>query len=240
MEKLKKSFKLSLLSVAIINFFAFLSYYVLEYLTSVDALLTVSNFIESLIGSFLPVFTAVLIFFSYTFASKKRAFVHAIALTLTRLIYFAPFYYVYYMNSGYDTADSLILLALHSFILLLLLYGESVILFLFMVFIAKKFDRENRVPNEKLLAENSPFDFGKPMTRAIFFASLIRFLVNLAEEIYDTTLFLIEYGDTLKVSEIVYMVISYLFIMATLLITQYASVMAKSEIYNKISSSMTE
>jgi len=69
------------------------------------------------------------------------------------------------------------------------------------------------------IADDKPFDFTSPIAVAFFGAAGVRFVYNFVIEVINTVDFFINYIHSFKFEEIIYMVISYVFILVTLLLT---------------------
>ena len=167
--------------------------------------------------------------------SKRRFGIGAAALyvlifDLPCLFYTLPYNYLDFFYSDLGTSDSILLSMLYSLLQIAVTFAEGFLLFLLMIFVLKKLAKQpikTQSELSKILAPANFFDFNAPVTAAVFSAALARFIYNLGLEIYDTVLYLIKFSSSTRAEEIIYIVLSYIFILATLLLSHMSALAIK-------------
>jgi len=230
--ELKAANKRASLIFFLLNFINFLVFYIFEYLLESDALGYISSYFSTFVGSLFPILAVSFSIFTYTSRSFGRAASKMIIFVLYRLIYLLLYYYIFYIEAGYDTTDSIILSLLHSFIILLLTYGECIILLWVCVFITKKVSRGASDAFISGLSASSPFDLSVPLTLGIFAAAAVRFVTNLTVEIVNTVIFIIDFSGSIRLGEVFYIVFSFIFVLLILLASQFISVKLKVHLFS--------
>ena len=201
-----------------------------------------------------PVFAGVLLCQRYAFFGLKKTLTAGLKLSAASLIYTIPFCYLYAMSNGAYTVEALLWGAFVSLIYAVILYLQSLIMFVIIkktvcyfkakaalselppiksVNSKKALMKEHVAKAEKSLAKNlsagGAFDFSSPGTLGVFFASLFNFAIYLVKEIIDTASYLKEYAGTYRTEEIGYMLFRFIFILALLFICHAVCHFAKSK-----------
>ncbi len=150
----------------------------------------------------------------------RRVFLFPILPVLSRILYFLPDYYLYYIEKGLDTGESLAMSAIVTFIECALLYGFSLLLLLLAV---RVFRHAMKSSEEKTAEENlisSPFNFNNSATKSIFSISFAYFCLQTVIELIRTVSYLIESAGTYTLEEILTIFFSFLFHLGFLFVSQ--------------------
>ena len=174
--------------------------------------------------------TVAAVFFvvTYTKGGKKVALRSAIPLTLAKLFYTIPYYYLLGISYKFDSIESIMLSLIASIFHLLVFYLHSVLLF----FVAKYvFTRREKVAPFRL-SEGSVFDLDHSATLSIFAISFAEFVIRLLMEIRQAVSYFIEYVGDYLVSDILYMVFRFIFILAMIFVSHFVCFKVKNLIFN--------
>ena len=222
---------------ALLNLVAFILFYVSGYIIMNDAVEYVRYFIGEAIDFALPVVTAALV----AMAVAKRGFsalTLGVAAAIGRLVYLYPTMYLeFVVNQNLTSIDALLVSVPFSigFALAELLYS-MLLVFVIHLIGGKLAQKHKRSLDDAIDSANSAFDFSNEVVVSVFFAGLISFVINLTLEIVSAVEFLSEYAGNYQMSEIIFMAVSFVMILADLLVTQ----VAVFKIKNKISESTLE
>lgn len=160
----------------------------------------VSYFLQYVFDSFTPLFVAIAILSGRDLVSWKSRLLSALLLSLPRLVYLVPHYYLEYIGLGYDSLESLMLLSLKSIFMLLIFVIETVIYY----FVADFFIKKSK-DKWDFFAASGYFDFSVPVTVSIFSVCFTRFIFNLISEVIDIITYLLDYGEFYSTAEIYYL-----------------------------------
>ena len=221
---MKKLFKKYFLWFAVINLASFALYYASSYLLGIDAIEYVRYFIGEAIDFALPVVASALVAAAIgRFGFKGLAL--APIISLARVIYSYPYFYLHLVGGGLLT-DEALLLSLPFSLAVALIDCLAVSFLAFIIYmittgLARKSKREF---GECISAIGTPFDFSSEFTVATLSVGGIIFVINLAAEIFDTVSYLVNYSGSYRIDEIIYIVISLVMILAELLLAQYLAI----------------
>ena len=215
---------------ALVNLVAFIHFYVSGYIIVNDAVEYVRYFIGEAIDFALPVVTAALV----AMAMAKRGFgalTLAVAAAIGRLVYLYPTMYLeFVVNQNLTSIDSLLVSIPFSvgFALAELLY--SMVLVFVIQLIGGKLAQKHKKSFEQVInGARSAFDFSNELVVSVFFAGLVSFVINLTLEIVNVVGFLTEYAGNYQMSEIIFMAVSFVMILASFLATQVVIFKIKSK-----------
>lgn len=205
--------------LAAFNLAAFLIFYLFNYHTDSMALFYISYYLIEFFNFLLPLAVAVAVFHAFTSGGFKSAFVCAIFFSMSKIIYLLPTGYLNFMSAGYISSDAILLSLLEALLYSALLYCISVLLFLLMLFATGKFakiDCKNPEAIKKEGAKRGFFDFSIPIALSFFSCALVPFVISLVKEVIDTVTFLLNYSGTYRLSEILYILMRFVFILVYL------------------------
>jgi hypothetical protein len=215
---------------------SFLIYYVPGlYAYEFEYLAYISDFLCLVIDFMIPAFSAFVLLLSSE--GLPRTILSAFKLTLPRLIYTVPYFYLYYIYQGFDSMESLALLSLRSAVFLLIFTLELLLLYYGARLILKLTRRGEALDFSKPLPF---FDTATASAFAILMISFIKFILNIISEIVDTVTYLIDYAGEYHADEITYMILRYLFILASLLITHLLLILFERTRAKKLTKVMGE
>ncbi len=221
-----------LISLSVTHLLLFTIYYLSNYVLEFRFCYYVSDFLIEFAESALPLTVAVFALVAY---SKRRfsygfAALYILIFTLPCLIYALPYNYLDFFYAELNTPDAILLSLLYSLLKVAVSFAEGLLLFLLMIFVLKKLAKapiKNQNDLFSLLSAERYFNFDVPINAAVFSAALARFIYNLGFEIYDTVLYLIKFSSSIRPEEIIYMVVSYIFILATLVLSHMIALTVK-------------
>lgn len=186
------------------------------FFSNIDAVTYVTTFALRIIEDLVLAASAAVVLLNLVLLSKKSWLLSALALSLSRLFYLLPYDYLYFEFGGYDTGESLLLSLIQGALEVALTFG----ILLFLTF-AASITVSRRTPcdeeGESELLKRKIFDFSDRYAVGVFTMSIILFLYNLIGEIADTVSYLVDYAGTYRAGEILYIVLSYVFILLSLL-----------------------
>lgn len=206
---------------ALVNLAAFILFYVSSYVLMNDAVEYVRYFVGEAIDFALPVVTAALV----AIAVAKQGFgalTLGVAAAIGRLVYYYPAMYLeFVVNQNLSSGDSLLMSIPFSIgaVIVELLY--SIVLIFAIQLIGEKLAQKHKKSFGQVVdSAASAFDFSNELVISVFFAGAISFIINLISEIVSVVGFLSEYSGSYQMGEIVFMAVSFVMILADLLVTQ--------------------
>ena len=218
---------LSLVNLALFLIF-FLPYY--KYEVESEAWDYCQYFITFAAEFLLPTLAAVTVFYCAEGKNKKSALLPALYLSLPRVIYLLPYYYLYMTAYGNDWLESITLSFLVSVAGLAVMWIR-ILVFAAVIHYAAIFVGEKtgeQAPQQKNLTQidlterlsSSPFNLSKPVTAGIFAMAALQFVIYTVTEIIDIVVFLVEidYG-TFRPSELIYTISKFTVIFVMLFIS---------------------
>lgn len=218
-----KRFGKYLLRFSGVNLAAFLIYYIPTYVIASESVEYLRYFINEAIDFALPVVTAALLIMA--FAECGFRFIPlAFATAIARLVYIFPATYLEFVGAQNLLSSDALLVSIPISLGLAIVELLVVILLVFTTYmiIDRLAMRRGRAFPDAVADSRSAFDFSSEFTVGIFSAGAIIFAVKLTLEIIDTVKFLTSYAETYQIGEIIYIVISFIMILAQLLVTQAA------------------
>ena len=152
-------------------------------------------------------------------------------LPLSTLVYSIPYYYFYYFYVTVDSLEAILFGLLNTLFDCIVFYLQSLIVYFVVRWLTRVIaKRKKGAEIGDLISESSAFDLSRPVSLAMFIAVGIKFLVMLVTEIITTVGYLVDFSDSYKIDEIVYILLSYVFLLAELVATQYLIFFAKKRI----------
>lgn len=244
----KKLCTITGISFIFFNLLMFCLFYIPNYVLMLNAewieylRIFLSKFFEFL----LPAVAATVLFLSYAADGLKKTIKRAICLSLPRIIYLLPYYYLYYIFNFYDSVESLTMSAFVSLFGAALLSGQILLLFLVIRIFARlpllrkakealPINEQRSTPRDVLralkksadeevlssLSDKELFNFARPTSLGIFAAAFASFVINFVVEIFDTVVFIIDietsYSGNYYIEEIIYIIACYLFLAVELM-----------------------
>jgi hypothetical protein len=211
----KKMHLFSVLCVLISSALVFVLELFPNYIINSTPLLTVSQLCREAYDFILPVFLSAVMISSYHLYGTKKAVKRTVLYSLFALFYIFPTSYLTAMSAGYMPAETVLLALMQSaYAFLFLLLRITVCILISFLVIKISTDRGTVSGSvAKGIADASPFAFDTPVSRGLLAPCLLMFVYTLVIEIIDTVTFIIDYYDSLRIDEIIYISAKYVFIL---------------------------
>ena len=160
------------------------------------------------------------------FASPAyKVYPTALLLSASLLFYNIPYYYIYHIAYGYDSIESITISVGFSAVVSLL----SALYTLALAFISKRiFLRRGEFTEYP--ESSSYLSLADSTSLSVFSIALIHFSISLIRELVEAVTFFIEYADSYRIGELIYILGRFVFILLLLLISHGVCVL----IHNKI------
>ena len=260
MTKTKKLYLITVASFILANLVAYLLFHIpaLVLEETYEWLEYTRVFLSKFLEFILPSVAGTVLFIGYREIGIKKTLLRALYISLPRIVYLLPYYYVYHIVMAYDSVESISLSALVTLFGIALFFGQALLLF----FIIRIFSRmpivkalkkelpvnqQAKTPKDVkiLLVKNaedvleetktrgSVFDFAHYENLGIFASVFTVFIVELIRELVDSIAFIIECEGNLFADEIIYMTACYLFLLVELLAGQAICGLIKNAALNK-------
>ena len=227
----------------------FIPYYVMESDISSQGLEIyeyVRTFVSRFLEFSIPAVACAVVYFSDSSQKGGKAVLKCLYVVLGRLVYLLPYYYLWFMeiSGGADSVEAIIMASLSSIFDLIFFWAYTVILYVLLRFVAKRIEyrkalnaltpqiREKLTKDDtnKLLIsakakidaypeQSGVFDFSNALCAGLFATAFIQFLVCFVQEAITTVDYLKSYAGNYRAGEILYMIFSFLFIFASMLLT---------------------
>lgn len=222
---------LSLLCILSFTFFYFNNYLLFDKsLTHLapyyDTLEYVRLAITKIIDFIIPTVSALLLFPKILTAPPYRVYPAALLLALSHAFRNLPYYYLYNLAFGYDSIESISITVPLALFLSALYALYSVAL----AYVAKLLFYKRGAKDSDATLPCQLFSISSPVSFAVFSIAFIHFLALLISEAVDTVIFFIEYADSYRIGEIIYIFGSFIYILVTMLIGAALCTL----VYNKI------
>lgn len=185
----------------------------------------------------LPPMLATVLLVRWCDTNTRRTLLECLIISLSRILYYTPHFYLYFFSMGLDTGD-----AIPFAVLIGLLYSIGFALYSMLLFLVgrlvhlKKAKAKTAVQIKEslrdMLSEGASFDFSMAGVGILFSISLVSFIVNLP--FVDTMSLVVNYGDSIRMDEIFAVILDVLFRLALmlacqLLTTKFAAALTKPE-----------
>ena len=244
MKNSKKTCLIVALSFIFINILSFCLFYIPNYvlMLNIEWVEYTRVFLNKFFEFILPVVAATVLFLGYTEDGLKKTLIRAVYLSLPRMIYLLPYYYLYYILNWYDSIESISLSSIVTLFGVALFYGQVVLLFWLIRLFARlpvlkemkkkhPLNQQNDTPKNlraelkaqadievaASLSDKAVFNFSKPTSLGFFAATFAGFCINFVREAIGTVEYLIEYSGNYYLEEIIYITACYLFLLFELL-----------------------
>ncbi len=232
----KQVFKKTIVSLALLNLFSFLVYYLTTVSLPSEATHYVRAYYEEIADVLIPLFAAVSLYIIYSAKGAKITAISALLFSLTWIIHYFPYYAFDYAIAGAYIDEVFYYSALATLIAIAIELVKILILFsaiaLAARFRAKKIKLSKR--KYKDILENCyTLDFRAPITVGFFAAALVIFLYKLGFELYATITFIIDNSYSFSIittGEIFYISFRYIFILALLFAAHFGSFFVKTRL----------
>ena len=182
----------------------------------------VSTVLSTVIDFMLPLMFAAVLLVRSTEKRTGALFVITLCLSLPRMAYYAPYFYMDLFSRGIEATEAVTLavifalfaaLAFGAFVLILYAISRSVYKRQ-----CKKYKKKLVPSLSDMLKDGAVFDYSHARVRLLAPPAIVAFIINLP--VYDTVTFFINYGDTFVFSEILSISIEILFLLGVFVLTQ--------------------
>ena len=203
--RLRHAFAFLAITVTSLSLVQFLLYYIpFGFYYDNTPLLFLSYYVTNFLEALFPPLAATVIFLVRP-AGIKNKIIPCILISLSRLIYSIPYYYIYYVSDVFNSAESLLLASLVSLIFLLFFFLQTFVCVLIINGVerraSKVFEERQR---SKIFNVDDHINFG------IILSVLLVFVIFFAREAISTVQYLIENKGTYRTDEILSIVGAYL------------------------------
>ena len=230
-------------------FLLFLSFYVPNYVFEVGAFEYdyVNHYLDEA-ATFVMAVAASVAVYMRVLRSGARLLKEAVGYALPVLLYAVPYYYLYALAYGYDSIEGLLagllIGAIQTLItLLVILAGFALLRFnarrcaeRVAIVNVPELRRKNMTPEIRrgferevrslMLASSEDeriFSGRSVIVNSIFVAALARFGIGLAEELYNTVTYLVDYAGTYRTDELLTMLLGYAALVVELIVATVAA-----------------
>ena len=202
------------LILLLVHFATFLIMYLAEFIFKSGFFTVLWYYVQKTTFLLIPLVSGLLTLIADAFLGTRAALLRLIPLSLAKLIYSIPFYYLQFVyDTFYDSVDAILLSLLQSLIESIVLYIFSLIIFIMMkCFLWILNDGRS---NRELLAKDTVLDFHDPVSATFMICTALCFVYWLVDEIITTVSTISSYA-TLTAGEIIYMLVSYVIDIALL------------------------
>lgn len=223
--KQKRAFPYFCACALILSLMQFLFFYIPNgFFYESAALIFISSYIINFVEALLPPLAAMIIFLSREVGIKNKI-LPCIFVSLTRLFYSFPYYYVYYVSDVFNSAESIMLSLILSLVFVLFFFLQTFICILIMNYIEM---RSNKNSSDRKPAKL--FNFEDHVNFGIVLSVLFVFVIFFIRECINTVQYLTENSGSYRTEEILTVVLSYLIIFIFSFINYIIAVSIKNKI----------
>ena len=203
MNRYKKIKLRSGLFVFFLSAISFTLFYLrLIYVFEKDFTLFGSYFLQYVLDTFITLFVAVAVISGRGYESNFGRLLSSLKLSLPRLAYLIPYYYLYYLAEGFDSLESLINLSIRNVFMLIFFVVEIEIYYHVAAAFSKKSEKK-----WDFFKKCKCFDFSCGAAVAVFVLCFMRFVMNLVREGIDILVYLHDYEEFYSQNEIFYLLV---------------------------------
>jgi len=221
----KRIYGVGIVCSAFISLLQFLIFYFSAYLFfETSSFIIVAPYLVDFLEGLVPIGSAMVIFLTKG-AGLKSKILPIILISLPRLLYTLPYYYVRYVTDVFNTEEALIIALLLSIFYLLFFFLETFVCILLLNWAT---GREKRTERE--VKKFNIFDFDDGINFGVLLSAVFIFSIFFFRECVDTVSYFIEVGSGYYINEIFTIVISYLLLPAFAFIHYLICALLKSRI----------
>lgn len=215
-------------AVAILSFAEFLLYYIpFGFYYEIDAVLIASSHLTNFLEGFFPVLSALIIFTVCGDGLKNKILPTAL-ISLSRLTYTLPYYYIHYVADVYNTSESIVLSLLVSLVFIIAAFLQTFVCIIVLSVIESRANKSSK-DREK----SKVFNLDDHLNFGTVLCVVISFVVFFVREIIHTVEYLIDNAGTYRLDEILSIVIAYLLLFLFAFFHYVISVSVKNRILRK-------
>ena len=227
----KRVFRIAVACSLFFSFLQFLIYYVCAgFLYESVAAIIIAPIIVDFFEALFPVFSAMIVFLIKDTGLKNKILPIAL-ISLPRLIYTFPYYYIRYVTDVFVTSEALIFASVLSVVYLLFFFLQTFVCVFVMNYAQSRSKEENinRAPARI-------FNFDNSVNFGILLSAVFMFVIFFARECVDTVTYFIEVGSSYYLDEILTIIFSYVKLPLFAFIHYLICVLIKNKIVRKMES----
>ena len=204
--------------LAVIQMASFFLYYVTTASVEIKWLVYLVYQIRNAAQAAVPLITAAAMLL-LSRAGEKRVPLFPILPVLSYALYFLPDHYLYYIEESLNSGEAIAMALIVTLLECAAIWGAVLLLFL----IGKRVLSASAEKEEK---EELPFfDLEAPLTKSVFFICFSYFCLQILIESVQTASYLITNAGTYTLEEILTILVSFIFHLGILLLTQAACIL---------------
>lgn len=216
------------LAVTLLSFVQFLLFYIPSgFFYHIDILLIAASHLINFFEGLFPVICALIIFTVCADGLKNKILPTAL-ISLTRLAYTIPYYYIYYVADVFNTSESIILSLLVSLLFVISAFLQTFVCIIILSVIEK---RANKTSLDRTRAKL--FNIDDHLNFGALLCTVISFVIFFVREVINTAEYLIDNAGGYRLDEILTIVIAYLLLFLFAFIHYTVSVLVKNGILKK-------
>ena len=197
-----------------------------NYAALYDTLEYVRFAISDLISFIIPTLSALLLTPLILDCRAYKLYPTAFLLAAPHLFYNIPYYYIYHIAYGYDSIESLLISIPFSILISLL----SALYTLVLAYISKLVFQRCGGKTALYPERAAYFSTSDRVGASIFAFVLIHFALNFISELIEAVTFFIEYADTYRIGELIYILGRFVFILLLMLFAQWLCTLVHNRI----------
>ncbi len=217
-------------AIAFILFY--IAYLIYDYRReSITALEYIRYFYLEIIKFSLPLLAGGVLLGVGTYMGTSYVMKRGWVLSISSVIFSIPYYYLYYFAMTIDTAEAILFGLINTVFDCAVFHLQAFLVYFLARWLIRIFAKKRKGDDITAeICEHSPLDISRPMTKAFILIVTFKFVISFIIETIRTVGYLNEYSGTYRVEEILYLVASYLFLVAELLITHFLALSLKNRI----------
>ena len=200
----KRVFRIAVICSVFFSFLQFLIYYIcVGFLYDNVFVLMAAPHLVNFLEALFPVFSAVIVFLIKDTGLKNKLLPLAL-ISLPRILYTFPYYYIRYVTDVFNTAEALVIALILSVVYLLFFFLQTFVCTFIMNYAEFKSAPKNisRTPARI-------FNFDNSVNFGILLSVIFMFVIFFARECVDTVTYFVEVGSTYYLNEIMSIILSY-------------------------------
>ncbi len=171
----------------------------------------------------LPAVAAMLMLIILAYSGYKRSLIFGALITLSRIFYYLPWYYMYYIyNMGFDSLESIFFSLLTSVAFAILAYLEAVLFFgiaVGVLYLSRRGEGDALPYLRGAMPHHDALDVTRGAGMLLGVISLVAFVRRALIITVDTVTFFINHGANYRPNEVISILIDYLYALLLLIIT---------------------
>ena len=224
----RRRFGIAAILLSLLALIQFLIYYtVMGFFYESTALILTAQHLTNFLEAFAPPISALVVFLLKS-PGVKNKIIPTFLISLTRIIYTFPYYYVYYVSDVFNTSEAIVLSVLVSIVYILFFFLLTFVCILVLN------HSESRANSSNAKRERSKlFDLGNHINFGILLSVILMFVMFFIRELANTVSFFTEVGSDYYADEILTLVLAYVILPISAFLHYSLCVLAKNRIIDK-------